>query len=178
MTDTLTQDQIREQAALWLVRLGEAPSPAELAEFHAWCNADVRHGQLFEQLQQLWQSLSPPAKAKPRRARMLGLALMVPAAIALGQLLPVQNWMAAAPESVAPTRGQLIFHDRPLPEVLAELERHRPGLIRGGDARLQALRFTGVLPLQDGDAALALLQAALPIRIETYSKYLIQVRPR
>jgi transmembrane sensor len=43
---------------------------------------------------------------------------------------------------------------------------------------LQTLRFTGVLPAQDSDAALALLQAALPIRIETYSKYLVQVRRR
>ena len=178
MTDTLTQDQIREQAALWLVRLDEAPSPEELAEFSAWHNADSRHARVFEQLQQLWQSLSPPPKARPRRARMLGAALVLPAAIALGQFLPVQNWMASPPESVASTRGQLIFHDRPLPEVLAEIEQHRRGLIWGSDARLQALRFTGVLPRQDSDAALALLQAALPIRIDTYSKYLVQVRPR
>jgi ferric-dicitrate binding protein FerR (iron transport regulator) len=46
------------------------------------------------------------------------------------------------------------------------------------DAQLQALRFTGVLPAQDSDAALALLQAALPIRIESYSQLLIQVRKR
>lgn len=178
MTDAHTQEQIREQAALWLVRLDEAPSPEELAEFTAWHNADIRHARVFEQLQQLWQSLSPPPKARPRRARMIGAALVLPAAIALGQFLPVPNWLAVAPESVASTRGQLIFHDRPLPEVLAEIEQHRQGLIWTSDAQLQTLRFTGVLPRQDSDAALALLQAALPIRIDTYSKYLVQVRPR
>ena len=178
MTDILTEDQIREQAALWLVRLDEAPSPEELAEFTAWHTADVRHGQLFEQLQQLWQSLSPPPKTRSRRAQVIGLALVLPAAIALGQLLPVQSWWAQPPESAFSTRSQLIFHDRPLPEVLAEIEPHRQGMIWASDAQLQALRFTGVLPLQDSDAALALLQAALPIRIETYSQYLVRVRPR
>ncbi|VVO43750.1 hypothetical protein PS726_06248 [Pseudomonas fluorescens] len=178
MSDGLTQEQIREQAALWLVRLDENPTTAELAEFNAWCDADVRHAQLFEQLQQLWQSLSPPAKTRPRRARLIGAALVLPAAIALAQFLPVQAWIAPGTQAPTSPRAQLIFHDRPLPEVLAEIERHRRGIIWVSDAQLQALRFTGVLPTQDSDAALALLQAALPIRIESYSQLLIQVRKR
>ncbi|WP_237885531.1 FecR family protein [Pseudomonas sp. PGPR40] len=178
MSEILTQDQIREQAAAWLVRLDEAPSPEELAEFNAWQAADVRHGQLFEQLQQLWQSFSPPPKTRSRRARLMGAALVLPAAIAVGQWLPVQSWMTTPAESVAPIRSQLIFHDRPLPDVLAEIEQHRRGLVWASDAQLQSLRFTGALPAQDSDAALALLQASLPIRIETYSKYLVQVRRR
>ncbi|MCY1402657.1 hypothetical protein D9M71_178080 [compost metagenome] len=177
MTDPLSLAQIREQAAAWLVRLEDAPSPEALAEFTAWHNADVRHAQLYEQLQQLWQSVSPQPKAKPRRTGMIGLALALPVAIAVGQFLPVQDWLLTPPESVATARGLLVFHDRPLPEVLAELDRQRPGLIWSTDEQLQALRFTGVLP-KDSDEALALLQAALPIRVQTYGKYLVQVRPR
>ncbi|MGF6221454.1 FecR family protein [Pseudomonas frederiksbergensis] len=178
MTESLTQDQIREQAAHWLVRLDEAPSAEVLAEFNAWHAADARHAQLFEQLQQLWQSFSPPPKARRRRAHLMGAALVLPAAIAVGQWLPVQSWMAPATQATASLPARLIFHDRPLPEVLAEIDRHRRGVIWASDAQLQTLRFTGVLPAQDSDAALALLQAALPIRIETYSKYLVQVRQR
>ncbi|EJN24385.1 MULTISPECIES: FecR family protein [Pseudomonas] len=178
MTEILTQDQIREQAAHWLVRLDEVPSPEVLAEFNAWHAADVRHAQLFEQLQQLWQSFSPPPKARPRRARLMGAALVLPVAIAVGQWLPVQNWMAPSTQTIASTPARLIFHDRPLPEVLAEIDQHRRGVIWASDAQLQTLRFTGVLPAQDSDAALALLQAALPIHIETYSKYVVQVRRR
>ncbi|VVN67947.1 FecR family protein [Pseudomonas fluorescens] len=178
MIDTHGQDEIREQAALWLVRLDEKPSPAELAEFNAWREADRRHAQLFEQLQQLWQSLSPPAKTRSRRTGLMGAALVLPAAIALGQWLPVQDWMAPPTEKVASIPARLIFHDRPLPEVLAEIERQRRGIIWTSDAQVQTLRFTGVLPAQDSDAALALLQAALPIRFETYSPYLVQVRRR
>ncbi|MNN38312.1 fec operon regulator FecR [compost metagenome] len=177
MAEPTTLEQIREQAALWLVRLEDAPSPEALAEFTAWHDADARHAQLFEQLQQLWQAVSPQPKAKPRRTGKIGLALALPVAIAVGQFLPVQDWLLPPPESVATTRSRLVFHDRPLPEVLAELDQQRPGYIWASNEQLQALRFTGVLP-QDSDAALALLQAALPIRVETHGKYLVQVRPR
>ncbi|MGH8383250.1 DUF4880 domain-containing protein [Pseudomonas sp.] len=177
MTDAPPLDTLRDQAAQWLLRLDDSPTPEDLAQFRNWCEADSRHGQIYQQLQQLWQAVSPPAKTRSRPIAAIGLALALPAAIAAVQFLPVENWVSQ-PAAVVAAPTQLIFHDRPLPEVLAELDRHRPGLICSDKAQLQALRFTGVLPVQDSNAALALLQAALPIRIDFYSDYLVNVRPR
>ncbi|MNZ34665.1 fec operon regulator FecR [compost metagenome] len=81
-------------------------------------------------------------------------------------------------ETAAWSRDQLVFRDRPLDEVLAELERHRHGLIWASGDLPGDLRFTGVLPLADSDAALRLLEASLPIRMERHSDYLLRVVPR
>ena len=177
MTEAVPLDSIRDQAAQWLLRLDGNPSPEDLAQFRSWCEVDHRHGQIYQQLQQLWQAVSPSPKAKSRPLAAIGLALALPVAIAAVQWLPVEYWPGQA-AAVASAPAQLIFHDRPLAEVLAELDRHRPGLIWSDKTQLQNLRFTGVLPVQDSNAALALLQAALPIRIDFYSDYLVNVRPR
>ncbi|MCY1264052.1 FecR protein [compost metagenome] len=92
-----------------------------------------------------------------------------------GRIGPVQ---AVTAETAAWSRNQLVFHDRPLGEVLAELQRHRHGLIWSSGDALESLRFTGVLPLADSDAALRLLEASLPIRLERHSAYLVRVVPR
>lgn len=63
-------------------------------------------------------------------------------------------------------RHQLVFENTPLSEVINELERYHRGVIyldpRDRDA-LTALRFTGVLPLDDTRRALSLLSHALPL---------------
>ena len=59
-------------------------------------------------------------------------------------------------------RRQLVLDDRPLPEVLAQLARHRPGGIRYDADRLRDLRVSAVLPLDKPDEALALLQSGFP----------------
>lgn len=65
-------------------------------------------------------------------------------------------------------RHQLVLNDRPLPEVLAQLARHRPGGIRYDADRLQDLRVSAVLPLDKPDKALALLQIGFPeLRLRT-----------
>ncbi|MOA06277.1 fec operon regulator FecR [compost metagenome] len=92
-----------------------------------------------------------------------------------GRIGPVE---AVTAETAAWSRNQLVFHDRPLGEVLAELQRHRHGLIWSSGDALESLRFTGVLPLADSDAALRLLEASLPIRLERHSAYLVRVVPR
>ncbi|MDD2058337.1 DUF4880 domain-containing protein [Pseudomonas sp. GD03860] len=177
MTEARTLDTIRDQAAEWLVRLDEHPTPEDLVQFRTWCEADSRHGQVYHQLQQLWQAVSPPSPKRSRRMAAIGLALALPVAVAAVQLLPLQGKISQPAPSTSHL-AQRVFHDRPLPEVLAELDRYRPGLIWSDTSRLQDLRFTGVLPLQDSDAALALLQAALPIRVDFYGRYLVNVRPR
>jgi transmembrane sensor len=69
---------------------------------------------------------------------------------------------------------RLVFEDVPLSAVIARLAEYRPGLLKLR-TDTQALRFTGVLPTDDSDAALSILQQALPIRIQRYSNYLVLV---
>jgi transmembrane sensor len=61
--------------------------------------------------------------------------------------------------------GRLVFRDRSLAEVVAELDRYRPGLVVLLDERLAAQRFSGALSVDDTDAALAAIEAALPIQV-------------
>ena len=55
-------------------------------------------------------------------------------------------------------RGKLIFNQRPLGEVLAELERYLPGRILLTDASLRRHKVSGVFDLDDPDALLQTLQ--------------------
>lgn len=74
---------------------------------------------------------------------------------------------------------RLVVQDRPLPEVLDELSRHRPGLIRYTAAELQGLRVTAVLPLDDTNRALGLLGASFPqLRVRTPTAWLVLVDKR
>lgn len=72
-------------------------------------------------------------------------------------------------------RRQLVVEDRPLPEVLNELARHRPGYIRYDHAQLTRFRVTAVLPLDDTDRALHLLSTSFPLRVRTYTPWVVVV---
>lgn len=62
-------------------------------------------------------------------------------------------------------RGRIVFVDRPLAEVMAELERYRPGVVLlRGDA-VRGLSVTGSFDSTDTDALLDELQATLPVRV-------------
>ena len=63
------------------------------------------------------------------------------------------------------TRGKLIFNARPLAELAAELERHQSGRILILDERLRSLKFSGVLPLDDPNAAARILENALDLQL-------------
>jgi len=81
----------------------------------------------------------------------------------------------ATANALAWQQGRLVFDDAPLPEVLRELARYRPGLLLADDPALQDLRFTGVLPTAQSDAALELLGASLPLRVLRVSPWLVRV---
>jgi transmembrane sensor len=71
---------------------------------------------------------------------------------------------------------QLVANDRPLAEVLDELNRHRPGTIRYNRAQLEGIHVFAVLPLDDTDRALLLLATSLPaLRVRTLTDYLVVV---
>ena len=71
---------------------------------------------------------------------------------------------------------QLVVQDRPMPEVLDALDRHRPGYIRYDRARIENIQVSAVLPLDDTDRALQLLVASFPaMRVRTLTPYLVLV---
>lgn len=75
------------------------------------------------------------------------------------------------------SRGRLLAIDQTLAEVLAELARYRPGLLRWDPAVAQ-LRVSGALALGDTEAGLRLLADTLPIRIVRRTRYWVTVLPR
>ncbi|MEL7936476.1 FecR family protein [Pseudomonas delhiensis] len=101
--------------------------------------------------------------------------------LAAGERLAYQ----AAPGPVQPLdldsasawqRGKLIFNQRPLGEVLAELERYLPGRILLTDEALRRHKVSGVFDLDDPDALLQTLQRLQPVQV-TRLPWLVVVRP-
>jgi len=74
--------------------------------------------------------------------------------------------------------GVLAVDDKPLSEVLAELERYRRGTLYYDPEALQGLSVSGVFPLDDTDRALAALSANLPLRITRYTSYIVRIERR
>jgi transmembrane sensor len=72
-------------------------------------------------------------------------------------------------------RHQMVVENRPLPEVLDELSRHRAGHLQFDRAALQHLRVSAVIPLDDSDHALQLLAQTLPITVKTFTPWLIVI---
>lgn len=71
---------------------------------------------------------------------------------------------------------QLVADDRPLTDVLDELNRHRPGTILYSRAQLEGINVSAVLPLDDTDRALQLLLTSLPtLRVRTLTDYVVVV---
>lgn len=63
------------------------------------------------------------------------------------------------------SQGLLIADDRPLAQVLDELNRYREAPIRYSAADLAGLNLSGALPLTDSNRAMATIRAALPVRV-------------
>lgn len=70
-------------------------------------------------------------------------------------------------------RGRLVFVDRPLAEVVSELDRYHPGYIRIVGDTLAKRRFSGVLPLNDPMSALETIQRSLDIGSTRFTDRLI-----
>ncbi|MCY1306948.1 Protein FecR [compost metagenome] len=66
---------------------------------------------------------------------------------------------------------------QPLGQFLAELARHRPGLLRCSDDVAELL-LTGVFPLADTDSILAALERSLPVRVSYRTRYWVSVQRR
>lgn len=69
-------------------------------------------------------------------------------------------------------KGRLIFQDRPLAEVVAELERYQPGLIVIADPELGQVRISGNYKLEDTSALLKTLAEIAGAKLIRLSPYL------
>jgi transmembrane sensor len=56
-------DEAREQAAAWIVRLHNDPSATDLERFELWCNQDQRHERAFDEALAAWINVGEHATA-------------------------------------------------------------------------------------------------------------------
>ncbi|WP_442111079.1 FecR domain-containing protein [Pseudomonas sp. NUPR-001] len=75
------------------------------------------------------------------------------------------------------SQGRLVIDDWRLDRTLAELQRYRPGVITCAD-EIAGLRLAGAYPLDDTDRALTVIAQALPVRIETRTRYWVSIKAR
>lgn len=73
-------------------------------------------------------------------------------------------------------RGKLIFKNRPLGEVVTELDRYYPGRMLIVNEGLETLRVTGVFPANDLEAALGMISDILPVETFRVTPWLILLR--
>ncbi|MFJ3049890.1 FecR domain-containing protein [Pseudomonas nitroreducens] len=73
--------------------------------------------------------------------------------------------------------GRLVIDDWSLKHALVELQRYRPGFIQCSP-EVAGLRLSGAFPLDDTDRALAAIAQALPVRLETRTRFWVRVQPR
>lgn len=69
-------------------------------------------------------------------------------------------------------RGKLIFEEKPLVQVIAELNRYQSGAILVMNPQLDALKVTGVFDLTDTTAILQTIQKILPVSTLSITPYL------
>lgn len=76
----------------------------------------------------------------------------------------------ANPNAIAWQDGRLIAERTPLGEFVAELARHRHGMLRC-DPAIAALPLTGVFPLADTERVLAALEQSLPVKVHRLTRF-------
>ncbi|MFT4163563.1 FecR family protein [Shinella sp.] len=78
---------------------------------------------------------------------------------------------------VAWRRGKLIFEDRPLRQVLADVNRYRAGTIRVTDGHLLNMRVSGIFDVSDPDGVLEAIRTTLPVRSFELTPWLVILHP-
>ncbi|MNR08085.1 fec operon regulator FecR [compost metagenome] len=74
------------------------------------------------------------------------------------------------------TQGLLVAQRMPLGELLAELDRYRPGVLRC-DPRITGLQVSGSFSIDQPDASLELITQVLPVRVQRVLGYWASVVP-
>jgi transmembrane sensor len=86
----------------------------------------------------------------------------------VGPVAALDEWLLGWRE------GVLRLDDRPLGELLHELRRYRPGVLRWAP-ELEQLRVTGTFRLDDTDRVLALLAASLPLQVQARTRFWVSL---
>ncbi|MCK9504847.1 MAG: FecR domain-containing protein [Porticoccaceae bacterium] len=81
-----------------------------------------------------------------------------------------------ADNTVSWVNGSLMVVDMPLGDLVAELTRYRPGLLRC-DPAVAHLKVSGAFPLDDTDRALMVLERAFPVRQQRVTSYFVRITP-
>lgn len=68
---------------------------------------------------------------------------------------------------------RMIFQDRPLAEVVAELGRYRPGVLLITDDAIRKLPVTGIFGTDNTDIALASIEQSLPVKVTRITAKLV-----
>ncbi|QRY77373.1 FecR domain-containing protein [Pseudomonas sp. PDNC002] len=102
--------------------------------------------------------------------------------VAAGQRLRLDDQGLGQPQRVdsstfehAWRNHQWVVWDRPLPEVLKELDRTFNGYLAYDAKALADLRVSAVLPMDDPQRALRLLARSFPLQVKSYGPWLLQV---
>ncbi|MFO6421637.1 FecR family protein [Hylemonella sp. W303a] len=103
-----------------------------------------------------------------------------PVVLQAGESIRYTNFELGAREPVSAaaaqawTHARLVFNEATLSEVVTELSRYRRGVLTVRDSeQLGAMRFTGVLPLDDTDAALRIVAQNLGLKIGQFTPYAV-----
>ncbi|MCU9949145.1 FecR domain-containing protein [Pseudomonas sp. PDM13] len=83
---------------------------------------------------------------------------------------------ALDPAATAWETGMLLAQDMRLADLVDELGRYRPGVLRC-HPRIADIRVSGAFPLRDTDASLRLLQDTLPIALSSLTRYWVTLEP-
>jgi len=82
-----------------------------------------------------------------------------------------------SPAAIAPWReGRLVFEDVPLAQVASELNRYFAKTVVIDDAAVSALRFSGILKIDDEASVLRRLEAFLPITVQSKDNTVVLTR--
>lgn len=79
-------------------------------------------------------------------------------------------------EVLAWQRGQFVFYDTPLAEVVNTLNRYRPGRILITNGELNELKISGVFSTRDPETALEVITNTLPIEQTRLTEYVVLLR--
>lgn len=74
-------------------------------------------------------------------------------------------------------RGIVIARGMPLGDLVAELDRYRPGVLRCSP-QLAQLRVSGVFPVNDPDRSLDLIARSFPVELHYRTRYWVTLQPR
>ncbi|MDF3870748.1 FecR domain-containing protein [Pseudomonas putida] len=146
-----------------IIETAEGEIQALGTRFSVYQREGGSHVELFEGELKLRPRQAPASRLQAGQSRWFS-------ANRLGDLGPANL------NTIAWLDGRLIAERMPLGHFVAELARHRPGVLRCDPAVAQ-LPLTGVFPLADTDRVLMAVQQSLPVKIHRLTRFWVNVSP-